>query len=122
MAVHLKISYQYRDAGNNKNYDEIVLNNPSGISAEELLSLFSEAFIEDQPHTEFTHIRPDKIGLPTLYFDSYDSDLDHPLHEVLDISSTNESATLEISIDEIINRMSLRNKQRLSKTYDFNFF
>jgi len=107
MEVQLKISYQYRDAGNNKNYDEVVLKNPSGISAEDLLFLFSEAFIEDQLYAEITHIRPDKIGLPTLYFNNYDPYLDHPLHEVFDISPTEESATLNISIDEIIHRMEI---------------
>lgn len=105
--MQLKISYQYRDAGNNKNYDEIVLSNPSGVTTDELFSLFQTSFAEDQLDTESTHIKPEIIGLAPLYFHDYAPDLDHPLHEVMDISSTEERATLDITIDDIIHRMKM---------------
>lgn len=120
--VQLKISYQYRDAGNNKKYDEIVLDNPSGISSDALFSLFRDAFIRDQQYSELTHIRPEQIGLPTLFFDEYDPELDHSLHEVLEISSTENSATIDITIDEIIYQMKMHIQQQSAMKNDINFF
>lgn len=100
--VQLKISYQYRDAGNNKNYDEVILINPSMIAAEKIKKIVNTAFKEDQCFSDTLHFKPEIIGIPTLYFDSQDSFLDLGLHEIIEITATDEEATIEITVDEVI--------------------
>lgn len=115
MQEQVRIAYQYRDAGNNKNYAEVVLDNPSSIDVERVKLLLRATFEKDQCFADILHFKPEKLGIPTQYFDSYEPDLDLPLHEVIEIVPTDEAATLQLTIDDLLHRLQLIDNEKLAE-------
>lgn len=94
--MNIKFCYRYRDYANYKKYNEVVFNNPSNKSIEEI-----EQFILD-------HLFDDKLfystewKVPDLHFDDWDPDIDHFVHEFDSISETSDHPSMNVSIDEFL--------------------
>jgi hypothetical protein len=73
MAIVFK--YLYRDGGNFKNWGDVCLKNEQCLSVEEIDALIRECLIDGMYFTA------EKVGLPTLYFDEHNEQLDHEWHE-----------------------------------------
>ena len=103
-SMNIKFSYLYRDAGNYKNYGEVVFHNPNDLSFKEIEGLIRSKLIEGQ-----WFVVKD-WNLPDLHFDRYDEDLDHGWHEFEGISYTNDPVNSDISLEYFI---------KLIQEYDF---
>jgi len=82
--MNILFEYLYRDAGNNKNWGSVIFSNREGLSVEELTLKIRSGLIDG----EFFEV--DKLGVPPLYFDRYDPELDHGWHEFFGIEETGE--------------------------------
>lgn len=67
--------YLYRDGGNFKNWGEACFKNEQGLSLEEIDARIRESLIDGM------YFSAEKVGLPTLYFDERNDQLDHEWHE-----------------------------------------
>jgi len=79
--VNIRFEYMYRDAGNYKNYGSVIFSNKRNVTAQEirrriLLSLGDPSLFSAR-----------SLKVPELYFDNfpYDPDLDHCMHEFVDV-------------------------------------
>ncbi len=89
---NIKFCYLYRDAGNYKNYGEIIFAGHDTIDIKELENLIRLRLID---HLWFY---AKNWGIQELYFDKYDGDLDHGFHEFESVLYTNECFNSELSI------------------------
>ena len=89
--MNTKIEYMYRDAGNYKFYREAVID---GLLKEEELRSFcfdGDLFI------------PDDVGLLPAEKDfADDEELDHPWHELLSVSPTEDASTVDMTAQELL--------------------
>ncbi|MDD5174980.1 MAG: hypothetical protein PHQ05_00975 [Sterolibacterium sp.] len=83
--MNIRFEYLYRDAGNFKNWGEIVFSNPRDITAD-LVASMAEKVLIDQ-----TYFVAAKAGLPNLHFAEYNELLDHGWHEASTFEPTNEA-------------------------------
>lgn len=72
LKTNIKFNYEYRDAGNYKQFGSIVFENPSNILDLESLEKTIRYNLFD---TEFFY--PFKLSIPSLHFDDWDTELDH---------------------------------------------
>lgn len=84
--MNLQFNYLYRDAGNYKNFGNIIFSNPDSITASDAESKIRYFLIDKN------FFYAEKLNLQTLYFDDYSSD-DHALHEFESISETKSHCT-----------------------------
>ena len=80
--MNIKLEYLYRDAGNNKNWGEVIFTNRNNLSIKELEQEIRNKLIE----REFFYA--ERINIPNLYFPKYDIDLDHDWHEFHSLTET----------------------------------
>ncbi|MGV8894101.1 MAG: hypothetical protein ACOH2K_14390 [Burkholderiaceae bacterium] len=73
--MNIRFSYLYRDAGNFKNFGEIVFTNPHNLPLEELFAKLKLALLDEMFFDAFA------VGVPDRFFDDYDEELDHEWHE-----------------------------------------
>ena len=90
---NIKFAYLYRDAGNYKNYNEIIFDNPTYVSVEIFRTLIESKFIDKQ------WFYAKDLQLPELYFEEWDRELDHDLHEFESLTFTNKVSNSPFSID-----------------------
>lgn len=83
--MNVRFEYLYRDAGNFKNWGEIVFSNPRNISAD-FVAAMAEKVLIDQ-----AYFLASKAGVPDLHFVEHDEDLDHDWHEVYVFQATDEA-------------------------------
>ncbi|TNF45065.1 MAG: hypothetical protein EP311_00030 [Cytophagales bacterium] len=95
--LNLKLNYRYRDAGNYKQFGSVIFENPSRLSIEEATKLIQEKLIS----SEF--FVPIDWNLPTLYFHSYDPELDHDYHEFESWEETYEQANDPRDVRDFLN-------------------
>lgn len=93
--TNTKVVYEYRDGGNNKISSQIILE--GAITEATLQSVLTRARTDPDANTEFGGFIPGQIGLPDLQgkYDGdgrWNSDLDHPMHEILSIEPTDEAS------------------------------
>lgn len=94
------LEYLYRDAGNNKRWGNITLSNRDRVKYDELRSSIRSNLIDGEFFVAET------VGLPTLYFESHDPDLDHGWHQFHDIQpSNNANDDNEMDILEFIQKL-----------------
>jgi hypothetical protein len=89
------ISYMYRDAGNYKQFRDVVA---AGRITREQFDRFVENLDEG-----FRFV-PGQVGLPDLqgmFDDGWDDDLDHPYHELLTITFTSAAADVAPTAEEL---------------------
>lgn len=82
--MNIRFEYLYRDAGNFKNWGEVVFSNPRDVPADVTASMAEKVLID---HTFFV---ASKAGVPDLHFSEYNEDLDHGWHEVHAFLPTDE--------------------------------
>jgi len=82
--MNIKFSYLYRDAGNYKNYGEVVFANPDNVSIEEIETVIKSKLIEGQWFVA------KEWGVPDLHFEKWDEELDHGWHEFENVTYTNK--------------------------------
>lgn len=75
--MNVQFEYLYRDAGNFKNWGEIVFSNPNNIGAETLAALAHEA-----RRINCLYFVASEIGVPDLHFPEQVKEIDHDWHEV----------------------------------------
>lgn len=91
--MNICFEYLYRDAGNFKNWGEVVFANPNNLKPDELNSLVENLLID---HLYFV---TEKADVPSLYFDKHVSYLDHDWHEFSRFSVTEEIASDSLGRD-----------------------
>jgi hypothetical protein len=83
--MNVRFEYLYRDAGNFKNWGEVVFHNSSNISEESIATMAAEILRTDPPYFVAS-----KIEVPDLHFSQCDEELDHDWHEVHAFHSTDD--------------------------------
>jgi hypothetical protein len=73
--MNVRFEYLYRDAGNFKNWGEVVFSNPHNINSI-LVVAMAEKVLIDQAYFVAT-----KADVPDLHFKEHDEQLDHGWHE-----------------------------------------
>ena len=101
MINNLEVRYLYRDGGNNKKCESVVLANPDGITPEQLEEAIRSRFSDLQVWPDILHFQPEALGWPTAYFPGHDlNGYDLTVHEMDQITLTNEPATYSELIPE----------------------
>ena len=99
--MNIRFSYLYRDAGNFKNFGEANFSNPNEFSLENLSARIKLALLDEMYFDAYM------VGLPELFFEDYDDELDHDWHEfeLLDYVQGNSELVILSSIDDFILRL-----------------
>jgi len=84
---NLRLSYLYRDAGNYKQRGEVILSNRGGLDVAEVRRRLFGMCIEGD------YFDPIVWGIPVLFANVYDPELDHEWHELVGLEETNDGAT-----------------------------
>jgi hypothetical protein len=93
---NIKFNYLYRDAGNYKNFNSIVFNNPQNIELSVLDYWIRSKLISH--HWFYV----DQWQVPDLHFGTWDNELDHTFHEFESIEYTDEAANSEKDLTSFI--------------------
>ena len=83
--MNICLEYEYRDAGNFKNWGEIVFSNPRSLAPEVVTRMAEELLID----REFFVASSARV--PDLHFPEWKPDLDHERHRVVTFRSTAEA-------------------------------
>ncbi|MBK0404875.1 hypothetical protein I5M27_17925 [Adhaeribacter sp. BT258] len=97
--LNIQLSYLYRDAGNYKQFGNIIFSNPENIPLEVISAKIRAALIDGE------YFVASKWQIPALQSFHFDEELDHNWHEFEDIESTKEEVTNERSISEFLNQL-----------------
>jgi len=95
LSNNIKLSYLFRDAGNYKMFDYVVLSNPTDKSAEEIDDDLRRRLIDG------AYFYPEQVQLPVLQ----DSSIEGMWHEYEKVEVTDKEVTDERAIGEIIGLM-----------------
>ncbi|MFM7131971.1 MAG: hypothetical protein ACKO0V_21695, partial [bacterium] len=87
------LSYLYRDASNYILFHEEIIEGE--LTIEQI-----NPYLDQQ-----IYFIPSKLGLKTLEFDTFDADEDHIWHEIEELKLTNEKPTVDLTADEIFERL-----------------
>ena len=82
--MNIRFEYLYRDAGNFKNWGELVFSNPHNINVNLLKTMVENVLINQAYFVAF------KADVPDLYFKEYNDQLDHGWHEFHAVAQTEE--------------------------------
>lgn len=91
--MNIRVEYLYRDAGNNKNWGDVVFSNKADIGVEELEYQIRELLIDGE------FFVAEKAGLPNLYFPDRDDELDHGWHQFHSLGITDDEVSDELGRD-----------------------
>jgi len=83
--VNVRFEYLYRDAGNFKNWGELVFSNPHNINVDRVKSIAANVLIDQ------AYFVANKANVPDLHFKEYNDQLDHGWHEVHAFAPTEEA-------------------------------
>lgn len=78
------MEYLYRDAGNYKNWGEVVFANPNCVPVSDAEKLVAAELFERQ------YFLAESVGLPDLHFPNHNLELDHGWHEFHAFAETDE--------------------------------
>ena len=99
MTSNLEVRYLYRDGGNNKKCQSIVLANHDGITPEQLEQAIRSRFSDLQVWPDILHFQPEALGWPTAYFSGHDlNGEDLTVHEIDQIKRSQKSATIDYNL------------------------
>ena len=90
ISMNILFEYLYRDAGNFKNWGEVIFSNKSNIPLAEIETEIRTNLIDGQ------FFVAEEVGVPTLYFDERTED-DHGWHEFDGVEETNRTGGIEIT-------------------------
>ncbi len=82
--MNIRMEYLYRDAGNYKNWGEVVFSNPTSIPIKRVEQLVGDALFERQ------YFIAHSAGLPDLHFTECSIELDHDWHEFHGLAETED--------------------------------
>lgn len=85
--MNICVEYLYRDAANYKSWGEVVFRNEGDLDILKIEEKIRAALID----REF--FVAEKVGVPVLYFESRDDELDHQWHEYSAVTSSNNPIT-----------------------------
>lgn len=85
--LNIQLNYLYRDGANYKQFENVILENQTGLAIEEAERLIREKLIS----SEF--FVPQDWGLPALQHYKYDPEIDHEWHEFENFEETEDKAT-----------------------------
>ena len=96
--MNIKFSYLYRDGANYKNFNEVIFDNPSNRSREEIETVIRNSLIDE------TWFVADKWNLKNMHFQefSWNSEIDHEWHEFDCLEETTEQSTEKKSIEDFL--------------------
>lgn len=80
--MNVRFEYLYRDAGNFKNWGEVVFSNPRDVPADTIASIVNQALIDRTFFIDHTFFIATKVDVPDLHFSEHIEGLDHGWHEV----------------------------------------
>jgi hypothetical protein len=83
--VNVRFEYLYRDAGNFKNWGDIVFRNPREIPAHFVTAMAEKILIDE------AYFIASKASVPDLHFVQHDVDLDHDWHELQAFRDTDDA-------------------------------
>ena len=103
MTNNLEVRYIYRDGGNNKKCQSVVIANPNGVTPEQLEQAIRSRFSDLQVWPDILHFQPENLGWPTAYFPGHDLNGDDlNVHEIDGITRTNAQVTIDSDFAEIV--------------------
>jgi hypothetical protein len=85
--MNARFEYLYRDAGNYKNWGEIVFSNPHNLDTDFISTMAEKVLIDG------AYFVASKAGVPDLHVEIYDENLDHGWHEFYSFQLTDEAPT-----------------------------
>lgn len=91
--MNIRFEYIYRDAGNFKNWGEVVFANPNNLKPDVIDSIVENLLIEK------LYFVADKVRVPDLHFEEHNPQLDHDWHEMQSFSLTEEAPNDLLSRD-----------------------
>lgn len=94
--MNVKLSYLYRDYCNYKNFNEVIFTNPENLSIEQIKNSLTEKLMDGE------WFYASQWGVNDLHFEKWDDEADHPYHEFASVELTDEAATDERSISQLI--------------------
>jgi len=100
---NIKFNYLYRDAGNYKEFSDVVFANKDLKSLQEIELAIRKNLIEGE------FFIPEKWNIPRLSFENYSPELDHDYHEFESAEVTDENPTDNKDIKVFLNLISDRN-------------
>ena len=100
---NIKFNYLYRDAGNYKQFSDVVFTNKGSKSLQEIELAIRKNLIEGE------FFIPEKWNIPRLSFENYSPELDHDYHEFESVEVTDENPTENTDIAVFLNVISDKN-------------
>lgn len=97
--MNIRFEYLYRDAGNYKNWGQIIFSNPTCVETDVIIARIKQLLIDQ------TYFHAAKVAVPDLHFGDYNEELDHGWHEFFscrvthDESDDIQSRTIEDFLD-----------------------
>lgn len=85
--MNTKFTYLYRDAGNYKNWGEVVFSNTQAIPIDQINERIESLLIDKQ------NFVASDLKLPDLHFEKHDPASDHSWHEFSSCTDTEEEVT-----------------------------
>jgi len=86
--LNIRMQYLYRDAGNYKQWGEVIFKNQQATAPSELEKQVRSVLIDQE------YFEAEKLNIPTLYFDEpISSDLDHEWHEFYSLEACVDEPT-----------------------------
>ena len=83
--MNIRFEYLYRDAGNFKNWGEIIFSNSHHINTDLITAMAEEVLIDG------TYFVASKASVPDLHVETYDENLDHGWHELYSFQTTDKT-------------------------------
>lgn len=99
---NIKFLYLYRDAGNYKQFGDIVFSNPSSLDISEIENTIRKYLIDGE------FFQPLKWNIPLIYENNYDPTIDHDWYEFISIESTQEKAVGIRNIQDFLNCIKIK--------------
>lgn len=91
------VSYVYRDAGNNKNFGELIFSNPRHLAVDQIWIEIRRALMAVINFFGEPMFRPERMSLPTAFLYALPcysrNDDDHDWHELCSIEETSNPVT-----------------------------
>lgn len=98
--LNIKLSYLYRDSANYKKHGYVVFANPNQVDFQDLESIILSKLIDD------IWFYASQWGLPNFFPETFNPDVDPTWHEFDNIYFTEESPTLNNSLEVLIEKIS----------------
>ena len=81
---NIEFSFLYRDAGNYKTFSSVVFSNPTNLELENIRQIIQTSCNSNQ------NFEPNSWGIPNIFTEPYDPELDHDWYEFSDVSETDQ--------------------------------